>query len=213
MDRYNINNHIDTLKIKKLMSVKERYQFALELKLEILEPDWKMIVNYQRSLLTEDNDYNIYFNGLYKTLENNQAPSMKFFDMKISNYLPAIENFHYNVDKCAVRFKRSIMQIRISEEFSLTECKQQEVSIINDRRINIGLIFFIAKYGWSENLMLQYLYSIFDAITSKYMWYEFSISSDKALIKEGPSNLRLDVLVGSKGANFTDVTAVTKLRQ
>lgn len=50
-----------------------RYQFALELKLEILEPDWKMIVNYQRSLLTEDNDYNIYFNGLYKTLENNQV--------------------------------------------------------------------------------------------------------------------------------------------
>ncbi|CAB5352678.1 unnamed protein product [Rhizophagus irregularis] len=163
MDRYNINNHIDTLKIKKLMSVKERYQFALELKLEILEPDWKMIVNYQRSLLTEDNDYNIYFNGLYKTLENNQAPSMKFFDMKISNYLPAIENFHYNVDKCAVRFKRSIMQIRISEEFSLTECKQQEVSIKNNQTA------LDTKYGWSENLMLQYLYSIFDAITSKYM--------------------------------------------
>ncbi|GBC37253.2 hypothetical protein RIR_jg29475.t1 [Rhizophagus irregularis DAOM 181602=DAOM 197198] len=53
----------------------------------------------------------------------------EIFDMKISNYLPAIENFRYNVDKCAVRFKRSIMQIRISEEFSLTECKQQEVSV------------------------------------------------------------------------------------
>ncbi|EXX50907.1 hypothetical protein RirG_266420 [Rhizophagus irregularis DAOM 197198w] len=69
--------HLESAK-KILKSVKERYQFALELKLEILEPDWKMIVNYQRSLLTEDNDYNIYFNGLYKTLENNQAPSMKF---------------------------------------------------------------------------------------------------------------------------------------
>uniref|UniRef100_U9TQV1 Uncharacterized protein n=1 Tax=Rhizophagus irregularis (strain DAOM 181602 / DAOM 197198 / MUCL 43194) TaxID=747089 RepID=U9TQV1_RHIID len=113
--------HLESAK-KILKSVKERYQFALELKLEILEPDWKMIVNYQRSLLTEDNDYNIYFNGLYKTLENNQVfiyvlrvqfeigTFNEIFDMKIS-------------------IKRSIMQIRISEEFSLTECKQQEVSV------------------------------------------------------------------------------------
>ncbi|CAB4383913.1 unnamed protein product [Rhizophagus irregularis] len=72
---------------KILKSVKERYQFALELK-------------KQSSTFNE------------------------IFDMKISNYLPAIENFRYNVDKCA-----AIMQIRISEEFSLTECKQQEVSV------------------------------------------------------------------------------------